>query len=73
MLFLIAAAAVIPPLPAAHSPTSATAQARAIVRIVSGVRLRFSGEQDQGVPRLRETKVRTADARLQPARLIEFE
>ena len=73
MLFLIAAAAVIAPPPATHSPASASAQARAIVRIVSGVRLRFSGMQDQGVPRLRDTKVRTADTRVQPARLIEFE
>jgi len=73
MLFLIVAAAAIAPPPAPRSPTSASAQARAIVRIVSGVRLRFGEAQDQGVPRVRETVIRTQDARLQRAKLIEFE
>jgi hypothetical protein len=73
-MFLFAAAVVVAssvelPRPA----TSATAHAQAIVRIVSGVRLRLGQPANEGSPRPRDTMIRMAGMPLQPARLIEFE
>ena len=72
MLLLVAAVIASEPQ-VAQRPTAATAQARAIVRVVSAVRLSFDRPSGEGVPPVRQTKIRTADSRLQPARLIEFE
>jgi len=73
MLLLTAAAVALSPPDLTLRSSAATAQARAIVRIVSAVRLRFDQTVNDGAPRIRDTIVRTQDARLQPARLIEFE
>jgi hypothetical protein len=74
-MILIAAAAIA----ASSAPVSpwrasgAVAQAQAMVRIVSGVRLHLGQESNEGAPSLRDTVVRTQGAAVQPARLIEFE
>ena len=74
MLLLAAAAAVaLSPAQPPSRPVGATAQAQAIIRIVSGVRLRFDQPANEGAPAARDTFVRTADALPQPAKLIEFE
>jgi hypothetical protein len=74
MLLLAAAAAVaLSPAQPPSRPVGATAQAQAIIRIVSGVRLRFDQPANEGAPAARDTFVRTADALRQPAKLIEFE
>jgi hypothetical protein len=72
MLLLAASLALSPPDPP-RSPTAATAQARAIVRIVSGVRVRFGQPAGEDVPPLRKTVVRGPSAELLPAKLVEFE
>jgi hypothetical protein len=73
MLLLAAAAVALLPSDAPRRPGSASAQAQAIVRIVSGVRVRFDGRTNAGAPPARNTFVRTAGAILQPAKLVEFE
>ena len=73
MVLLAAATVVLSQAELPRTPTAASAQARAIVRIVSGVRLRFDQRVNEGAPQLRDTTVRTQDVRLQPAKLIEFE
>jgi hypothetical protein len=72
MLWIAAAAiaATVPP-PVSHR-SGATAQARAMVRIVSAVRLRLDGGPNADAPRPRETIIRTALGE-QPAKLIEFQ
>ena len=72
MLLLAASLALSPP-DAHRSRTSATAHARAIVRIVSGVRVRFDQPMDQSAPSPRRTVVRGQNAELIPAKLVEFE
>lgn len=72
MLLLAASLALSTPDPP-RSPTGATAQARAIVRIVSAVRVRFDQPSGEDVPPPRETVVRGLSAELLPARLVEFE
>ena len=73
MFLLAAAAAVVLPADLARPRLGATAHAQAIVRIVSGVRLHFDKQDNEGAPRMRETVIRAADAQLQRAKLIEFE
>jgi hypothetical protein len=73
LLIAAAAAAALSTPEPPRRPGSATAQAQAIVRIVSGVRLRFDGRANDGAPPARDTYVRIAGALFQPARLIEFE
>lgn len=74
MLVLVSAAAVLMSPPVARSPTAATAQARAIIRIVSGTRLRLGQTMaTDDAPSARDTFVRTQGPVLQPAKLIEFE
>jgi hypothetical protein len=74
MILITAAAIVASPVPMPPWRASgAVAQAQAMVRIVSGVRLHFDQESNQGAPPLRDTVVRTQGAAVQPARLIEFE
>ncbi|WP_028968686.1 hypothetical protein [Sphingomonas sp. URHD0057] len=72
-MVLLAAAAVLSQAELPRAPTAASAQARAIVRVISGVRLRFDQRVNESAPQLRDTMVRTQGARLQPAKLIEFE
>jgi hypothetical protein len=72
-MLLLAASLALPPPDSARSPTGATAQARAIVRIVSGVRVRFGQPMERDAPPARPTLVRGPDARRMPARLVEFE
>ena len=72
---LLLAAAIASALPQeAPSPSSRpVVQARATVRIVSGVRIQF--DQKAGganVPPAKKTEVRTAEG-TQPATLVEFE
>ena len=74
-MFLLAAAAIAVSSPqnAASAPTSAVAQARATVRIISAARLRWSeGRQTSDVPAARTTTIQTVSGP-QPAKLIEFE
>jgi hypothetical protein len=72
-MLLLAASLALPPPDSARSPTGATAQARAIVKIVSGVRVRFGQPRDRDVPPPRQTVVRGPGAELLPAKLVEFE
>ena len=69
----IAAAAVAATVPqiAPHN-SGATAQARAMVRIVSAVRLRLDGGPNLEAPAPRSTILRSALGD-QPAKLIEFQ
>ena len=73
MVLLAAATVVLSQAELPRTPTAASAQARAIVRIVSGVRLRFDQRVNEGAPQRCDTMVRAWDSRLQPAKLIEFE
>ena len=76
MLILAAAAiAALPPTAAPGANASASVQAIATVRVISGVRLSFGADQqsEPGAPRPRLTIVHTADAQQQPAELFEFE
>ena len=73
MLWLATAAlAASAPQGATTSAVSASAQARAMVRVVSGVTLRLTGEPSAGAPRPRTAIVRT-DGQPKRVRLIEFE
>jgi len=73
MLLLTAAsiAALAPSAPSRPAP-AAVVQARATVRIVNGVRLRFDGERNDDVPPLKTARIITAEGP-RPAQLIEFE
>jgi hypothetical protein len=73
MIWLAAlAAAAAPNSQAPHGLATPAVQARATVRIVSGVRLSFQTRSDSQGPRLRETVVRLSDG-VSQARLYEFE
>ena len=68
MVALLAAAASIP---AAPPPPAAVVQARATVRIVSGVRVKLGSQNADA--QLRNTRFRSADGTTQPAKLVEFQ
>ena len=72
MLLLAAAAAVAAPEPPSSRPAPVVAQATAVVRIVSGVRLKLDSPTNPGAPPAHDSKVTTEDGQ-RPARLIEFE
>lgn len=72
MLWIAAAALAASPSEPAPSHAGATAQARAVVRIVSAARLRLDGGPNPDAPPPRWTIVRTALGE-QPAKLIEFQ
>jgi hypothetical protein len=73
-MLLLAAAAIAASAPQSSPNAGASVQAMASIRIISGVRLRLGGEQkDPSLPRLRDAVIHTADAQLQPAKLVEFE
>jgi hypothetical protein len=75
-MFLIAAVAIVSPVPQAP-PTmisaGASVQATASIRVISGVRVSFGAEQSgSDVPQPRQTAVKIGDSQ-QPAKLIEFQ
>ena len=73
MLIPVLAAAAVSVAPAPpRSPVAATVEARATVRIVSGVRLHFAADHGRDGLVRRDTIIRSAGA-AQPATLIEFE
>jgi hypothetical protein len=72
MLLLAAAAIAASPPQDQPRSSSATAQATATIRIISGVRLSLGEDRNPGAPVTSRTLVR-ADGRLQDAKLIEFE
>lgn len=74
MIWLIAAAAASTASPTAEPdrPVPAIAEARATVRILSGVRIQFGSPANTKTPPPHDSKIVT-DGRVEPARLIEFE
>jgi len=58
--------------PGASLPVAPAIQARAMVRILSGVRVRLDGRAKAGVPKPRNSMI-WANGEQQPARLIEFQ
>lgn len=73
MLWLAAAAmtATSAPEPAPSSP-AVTVQARAVIRVIAGVRLKLDAEHNRDAPAPRQTVV-ASNGSVQPARLIEFQ
>lgn len=65
---LLAATAAEPPPP---PPATPLVQARATVRVLSGVRVKFGEEQENA--QLRTSQVRDRDGQVQQARLVEFQ
>jgi hypothetical protein len=53
-------------------PSPAAVQARATVRVISGIRLKLNSRTNAGAPPARETMV-SADGAKRVARLVEFE
>jgi hypothetical protein len=72
MLWL-AAATAIASSPTPHGPTGAAVQARATVRILSGVRLKLDSPTNEGAPTAHDGVFTDRDGNRQPAKLIEFE
>ena len=73
MVILVAAAiASASPQAPPSVPVGASAQARATIRIISGVQLHFGGDRVNEGPVPRDTIIRSA-AGDQPAKLIEFQ
>lgn len=73
MLLLIAAVALAAPTSVDRWTPSAAVQARATVRIISGVRLKLDSATNPDAPPAHDSTVRTGEDGPQPARLIEFE
>jgi hypothetical protein len=73
MLLLAATAAALATPQSPGHPVSATVQATATIRIVSGVSLKFDAPVNPGAPPPRETVIHTADGSTAPAKLIEFQ
>ena len=72
-MLLFAAAAIAASTPATSRPMPAVVvEATATVRIVAGVRLKLDSPINADAPPAHDSKI-TADGRVQPARLIEFE
>ena len=72
MLWFAAAAAIAAPTPSANVPAPVAAQARATVRIISGVRLKLDSPTNADAPPAHDSVV-TTNGTEQPARLIEFQ
>jgi hypothetical protein len=68
----VAVAAVATP-PSPGHPASATVQATATIRIISGVTLKLDASTNPDAPPSRDTVIRSADGSTAPARLIEFQ
>jgi hypothetical protein len=73
MLVLAAAILAAPPPAAPSARASASAQAIATVRIISGAVLRLGEGPRSGIAPMAQDTVVHADGALRPARLIEFE
>jgi hypothetical protein len=75
VMMWIAAAAALAATPAQPSEWRATAtvQATASIRIISGVVLKFDAPQNAGAPPAHDGQVTTEDGMVRPARLIEFQ
>jgi hypothetical protein len=72
MFWLAAAAAIAAPVPSTTAPSPVVAQARATVRILSGVRLKLDSTTNTDAPPAHDSVVVTNGTQ-QPARLIEFQ
>jgi len=73
MLWVVVTAAIAASAPASHGPAPVVVQARATVRILSGVRLKLDSPTNPDAPPAHDSVVVTTDGVRQPARLIEFE
>ena len=70
VLLATAALAATPPQP---RPVSASVQATATIRVISGVQLKLDGTNNPGAPSPRDSNIKSADGSVQPAKLIEFQ
>lgn len=68
ILALAALTAVSP-----SSPTGIAVQARATIRVVSAVRLKFGAADNDGAPPSRSSVVRLADGSAQSIKVIDFQ
>lgn len=66
------ALALVASAPQSPTPTTASVQAVATVRIISGVRLKLDGTSNADAPTPRDSTIVTK-GQAQPARLIEFQ
>jgi hypothetical protein len=73
MLFLAATIAAASPVVGEARPVGASAQARATIRILSGIELHFGRMQDGESYIVRDSLIRAADSAREPAKLIEFQ
>ena len=73
MLWFVASAALAASAPATSGPTHALVEARATVRILSGVRLKLDSPINADAPPAHDAVVVERDGSRRPARLIEFE
>ena len=71
-MFLIAAIALAT-APMSPAAPSATAQATATIRVVTGIRLKFDAAENPGAPASHDAVLRLSDGTTQPAKLIEFQ
>jgi hypothetical protein len=72
MMLLLLAAVAASAAPQRPQPPAAVVQATATVRIISAVRIKFDSPDNRETPPPHDSQV-TADGKVQPARLIEFE
>ena len=72
MLWLAAAAAIAASTPSTGTLPPVAVQARATVRIISGVRLKLDSTTNPDAPPAHDSVV-TTNGTQQPARLIEFQ
>jgi hypothetical protein len=73
ILLAAAAAASFSAPPAPSNRAAAVVQATAIIRVISGVQVKFGAPSNPGAPPPRETAVKAADGTIHPAKLIEFQ
>lgn len=73
MVILLAAAAALANLPPSDHRASATVQATATIRVVTGVQLKLDGSANPGAPPVRDSVLRSADGTTQAAKLIDFQ
>jgi hypothetical protein len=73
MVLLASAAVALSTPPSAGHPVSATVQATATIRILSGVSLKLDARVNPGAPPPRDTVIHIADGSVIPAKLIEFQ
>lgn len=72
MVILAAAAATLANPPSDHR-VSATVQATATIRVVTGVQLKLDGSANPGSPPVRDSVLKSADGTTQAAKLIDFQ